>query len=505
MSSPTRRNFLKTAAAGTLVGLGDLAFLSKLHPVSAEEAKLDPKLVRLQPDIEPLVRLLEETPREKLLEEVGARVKKGLSYREVLAALLLAGVRNIQPRPNVGFKFHAVLVVNSAHLASLNSPDEHRWLPIFWALDNFKSSQAQNMKESGWRMQPVNEGRLPPARRAKQEFISAMENWDVEAADAAVAGVARTCGINEAFEIFARLGCRDFRDIGHKAIYVANSFRTLNCIGWHYAEPVLRSLAYALLRHEGDNPAKRDGAPDRPGRLNAKRVNDIPETWLEGKPDRGATEAMLATLRTGSDSDCCDKVVELLKKGVAPQSIWDGLLLGAGELLMRQPGIVGLHTLTSANALRYAFDACGDDATRRILLLQCAAFLPLFRQAEQERGAVSDARVDRIETRPPKGEALTAEQIFADVGRDRGAAASKALGQLQSGGDAKPLIDAARVLIFLKGNDSHDYKFSSAVLEDYYNVSPAWRNHFFAAGTYWLKGSSAKDNDLVKRIRASLL
>jgi hypothetical protein len=34
----------------------------------------------------------------------------------VLAALLLAGVRNIQPRP-VGFKFHAVLVVNSAHLA----------------------------------------------------------------------------------------------------------------------------------------------------------------------------------------------------------------------------------------------------------------------------------------------------------------------------------------------------------------------------------------------------
>lgn len=500
----TRRDFLQTAAAGTLLGLGDLAFLSKLRPVTADEAKLDPKLVRLQSEIEPLVQLLEETPRQKLLEEVGDRIKKGLSYREVLAALLLAGVRNIQPRPNVGFKFHAVLVVNSAHLASLNSPDEHRWLPIFWALDNFKSSQAQNLKESGWRMKPVDEAKVPPARKARQAFVEAMENWDVEAADSAVAAVARTCSMNEAFEPFARLGCRDFRDIGHKAIYVANSFRTLQCIGWQYAEPVLRSLAYALLKHEGDNPAKRDGAPDVPGRLNAKRLREIPDNWFEGKVDKGATEALLATLRTGSDNEACEQVVALLRKGAGPQSIWDALLLGAGELLMRQPGIVGLHTLTTANALRYAFDACGDDATRRLAMLQCAAFLPLFRQAEKERGAMSDARVDKLAPIVPEGESLTPSQVFAEVGRDRAAAAGKALGYLEGTRDAKGLIDAARVLIFLKGADSHDYKFSSAVLEDYFNVSPGWRNRFFAAGTYWLKGSAGKDNDLVQRTREAL-
>src|SRR6185436_18682970 len=108
-----RRNFLKTAATtGALLGVGDLSFLSRLQPVSAAEAKLDPKIVRFSPEIEPLVRLLEDTPREKLLEEVGARVRRGLTYRELLAALQLAGVRNIQPRPT-GFKFHAVLVVNS--------------------------------------------------------------------------------------------------------------------------------------------------------------------------------------------------------------------------------------------------------------------------------------------------------------------------------------------------------------------------------------------------------
>jgi len=93
MSARTdRRRFLQTAAAGgALVGLGDLGFLSRLRPVSADEARLDPKVVRLNPEIEPLVRLLEETPRGRLLEEVAGRIKRGTAYRDLRAALLLAG------------------------------------------------------------------------------------------------------------------------------------------------------------------------------------------------------------------------------------------------------------------------------------------------------------------------------------------------------------------------------------------------------------------------------
>ncbi len=71
----------------------------------------------------------------------------------------------------------------------------------------------------------------------------------------------------------------------------------------------------------------------------------------------------------------------MLNRGVAVQSLWDAVLCGAGELLMRQPGIVALHAVTSTNALRYAFAKSGNDQTRRLLLLQNAAFLPLFREA----------------------------------------------------------------------------------------------------------------------------
>jgi hypothetical protein len=63
---------------------------------------------------------------------------------------------------------------------------------------------------------------------------------------------------------------------------------------------------------------------------------------------------------------------------------------------------------------------------------------------------------------------------------------------------------AARRLIFTKGRDSHDYKFSSAALEDFYHTTPAWRNRFLASSVFWLKGSGERDNELIGRARTAL-
>ena len=59
-------------------------------------------------------------------------------------------------------------------------------------------------------------------------------------------------------------------------------------------------------------------------------------------------------------------------------------------------------------------------------------------------------------------------------------------------------------MIFLKGRDSHDYKFSSAVLEDYELMSPAIRDRFLAASVFYLQGSGEKDNEVVARTRAAI-
>jgi hypothetical protein len=490
-----RRAFL-SFSAGAAAALGDLAFLSRLGAVRADEAKLDPKMVALHPEIEPLVRFLERTPRERVLEELATKIRKGLPYREVLAALMLAGVRNIQPRP-VGFKFHAVLVVNSAHLASLASPDSDRWLPILWAIDQFKSSQAADLREGDWTLGPVDENAVPPSHKARPALIEALENWDEPAADSAIVGLVRTAGANEIFEILAKYGARDFREIGHKEIYVANSFRTLEAIGWHHAEPVLRSLVYAILDRDGarKNPAREDYSADRPYRHNQKVVSQIKPGWEDGKVDSDATAEMLETLRYASPAEASAKAIELLNRQVAPRSLFDAFFDCSGELMMRSPGILSLHATTFTNALHYSWQHCRDEETRKLLLLQNASFLPLFR-GDRRAGV-------RIDDLQPASEPVTIDELFAEFSKNKEEASRKILRYLQDQKEPGVFAHAARRLIFLKGTNSHDYKYSSAVLEDYHAMNPKWRDRFLAATSYYFKGSADPDNQLVKRIRAA--
>ncbi|MDB6136751.1 MAG: hypothetical protein JWM59_4994 [Verrucomicrobiales bacterium] len=495
-----RRRFLQSlAGTGALAGVGGLpVFTGGLPTIGAEEVKVNPASVRFSADIEPLVRLLEDTPRDRLLEEMGARIQKGTAtYREVLSALLLAGIRNIQPRP-VGFKFHAVLVVHSAHMASLNSPDSDRWLPLFWALDQFKSSQARDVAEGDWTMGVVDEKAVPDAAKARQAFTEAMDQWDAPRVDAAVAGLARAAGAQEVFDWFCRYGARDFRDIGHKAIYVANSWRALQTIGWQHAEPVLRSLGYALLEHEQGNPATRDAEQDRPGRRNDPLTEKIRPDWSTGLISTESRAEMLSVLRSGNWEQAADKVVELLNRGTHPQSLWDAFFQSASEMLMRKAGILSLHAGTTTNALHYAWENCQNDRTRRFLMLQNASFLTMFRDIA---GTQEGVKVDEFE---PAAAGFPLEEVFASISSNRLQAAGQSLAWLKGGGDVKSFIAAAQRLIYLKGTDSHDYKFSSAVFEDYHHLSPDIRDRFLASSVFWLKGSAEQDNPLVTRTREAL-
>lgn len=500
MSTPiTRRRFV----GATLAGLGGLELLHALPSADAAAGPALPQKVAVASELEPLVKLIEETPRQQVVGKVIDHIRDGTSYQELLGALFLAGVRGIQPRP-VGFKFHAVLVVNSAHLASLAARDNERWLPLLWSVDYFKGAQERNAKEGDWRMKPADEAKLPSADDAAKEFTAAMDAWDEERADRAIVALGRAEGAAEVFEQFWIYGARDFRDIGHKAIYAANAWRTLNTIGWRHQEPVLRSLAYGQLDHRGGNPAKRDDPADRPGRANMPRAGKLTKFRHAGKRDEAATKDVLAALRTEGAEDISKQVFELINKGIHPASLWDGVFLGAGELLMRQPGIYGLHCLTTVNALHFGYQTSARPTTRAFLLLQAAAFMAMFRGVMTEANRrLSELRIDTLEAaEAPKGGVA---EVLADLSKDRTTAAKKALGLLrEKPAAARGLIESARALIFAKGTDSHDYKFSSAVMEDAYHLAAPLRPAFLAASLYNLKGSGERDNDLIKRTRAAL-
>ena len=496
-----RRRFLQMASAlGLGAELGPWPSLRTITPLRADDTKLKPEMVKFRPEIEPVVRLIEEAPRERALEVGIAQLKKGLSYKNLLAGLFLAGIRNIKPRP-VGFKFHAVMVINSAHVLGQSSAVNERLLPLLWALDNFKASQAQDVKEGDWVLEPVDECRLPTTQRAREEFVRAMEVWDSEAADAAVAALCRSSGAAQTMEPIWRMAVRDQRDIGHKAIFAAQSWRTLQTIGWEHAEPVLRSLVFGMLDLRGDTRPR----PVGPYETNLENAAKIRQDWQIGRDDSGATKGLLQVIRQATPEAASAEAVKLLNQGVSPGSLWDAVILSACELIMHSPGIVAIHATTATNALHYIFTASGDDTTRKLALLQAVGWQPMYRG----RTKLTDSDgIDALKISPDiaisNGDESVAE-IFTTINEDRKKAAAKVQAYLGRGGSPDLIFDAARRMIFHKGRDSHDYKYGAAILEEcLWSTEPKWRSQIVAASMFNFPGTKTPDSPLMIRAREAL-
>src|SRR5207245_7338836 len=114
--------------------------------LSRADAEVTADAVQFRPEIEPLVTLIETTPRDKCAEMVVEQLRRGVSYRQMLGALFLAGIRNVNPRPP-GFALHCVFVIHAAHLIGMEAPPDSRLLPLFYALDNFKTAQARDASD----------------------------------------------------------------------------------------------------------------------------------------------------------------------------------------------------------------------------------------------------------------------------------------------------------------------------------------------------------------------
>src|SRR5262245_14116560 len=79
-------------------------------------------------DLEALVGLMLETPRERCAEVLGAELRRGLSHRQALAGLFHAAVLHQGT--------HEIAMMFSAHRISGELPTREALLPLFWAFDS---------------------------------------------------------------------------------------------------------------------------------------------------------------------------------------------------------------------------------------------------------------------------------------------------------------------------------------------------------------------------------
>ena len=509
----TRRHLLQTASGAAALGLVDWSPLRSLVAADDQSAAT-PEGIQFNSEIEPLVRLIEETPREKCPEVLAEKLKSGLTYRQFLSAIFLAAIRKQNSH-------HSVYLVHAAHQTSLDLPHEESLLPLFWAVDHYKWQQLAFPTPP---LAPLA-GALPAADKAAADFHDAMKHLDVDRAERAIVALARSEGSHQTMELLWHYGCRDCGMIGHRAISLASCWRVLESIGWQHAEPVLRFVVRDLMGEDRYYPAN----VTRSETLREK----LPFGWATGNGDAGATRELFALMRQGKSEEASDLAGKQLVAGVGGQAIWDAVHVVSAEMLILHSGESGmagrpLHINTAANALRYAFRTAASSQTRLLILLQAVAWMGDF--VRSQLGANNLAETKPTDLAGAEATA-SAPEVIADVFSSlpphayhydyktrkgvghhlpnktaRAEPARKIFALLTDNPNAVvPFAQAARSWLCMKASvDAHEYKLPAALFEDYELVSAAWRPRLLAASVHWLHGKQSEDSLVIQQTRDAL-
>ena len=509
MSRWTRRTVLK--ASVTALGAGtamDLGFLAPLSFAAAADTKLDPQGVRSTPELSELVRLIRTTPRDQCVPVFVEQIQAGLSYQDFLSALFLATFAIGDP--------HQIAQVHSAHRLSREARTEERLLPLFWVLDRVNHG-LQQQRESRW-LAPLP-GSLPGADAAEPEFHDAMVKLDPDRAERAIVALARGQGIRRAMASYWEYSARRvWGTFGHHPIIMANTWRTLEAVGWQHAEPVLRYMALVFPWDEADRTYE-------PNRERAQKALPLlPKDWGADEADRGATLEIYALLRDAKVDAACDLVADQLAAGkIHAATAWDAVHLAAADLLVRYKtggsniGSSMIHAVTSTNALRFGFDTCDDDRVRLLLLLQgISALGDTFIGPAATQGQLRTMNLVDLPT-PENVPATTLDEVFAllpsktseDHTEAERASSDQAcqltLAALRDPAKHRLFMRSARSLLCRKASfDAHDVKYPVAQFEDAERASPEWRPYLLAASVHALHGAKSDDAEVLVQARAAL-
>jgi hypothetical protein len=433
--------------------------------------------------------------RGEALDVAAAAIRGGADPGALLGAVFQAGILDVRPR-HVGGKLHAVMIVESVFQLAELGDRRSAWLLALWNLDDLKRSQQIDREEGDWVLprRPSASFASEPAARA--EFLAAMEAWDDERADRALVGLIPFHDRASLFELLWPLAARSYVNIGHKIILTAQIERALGRIGWAAAEPALRSLVIGLLHRPSGTETD---AFEYARALSAT----LPDRWLAGKDDAAQSLALLKTLRSCDSRGAQDAVAAAFKRGLGPATVWDALRLWASELFLRrlksQPAehaaaLLPVHPVTTVNAFGHAWRSARADATRRLIVLQAAGWLPQLRD--------DLARIVGLGGETAPLEALSAGRYeppgdLEELLRDPTPGATRAY--LQRAGDTGAWRGRLAGQLARKAVEHHQHKYAAAVFEESGLVHPQWAPLLLACAVHYLPSARDPETELTQR------
>ncbi len=490
MHSRTRRAFLQDVSRGLLIaGVGYSAALElELTPAWADEAPV-PLTFGTH---EPLVRLMQETPPEKLLPILVEKLNAGTTLRELVTAAALANARTFGGEDYIGF--HTMMALVPAYEMAAELPTAQQPLPILKVLYRNTNRICEHGGPSSEKLHELAaavSGSLPTL--TEDALRDAVRRNDLAGAErilSQAAQVSPQTAFNQLLPVV-----EDGLEV-HRVALPHRAWELADLVGPEFAFTFLRQSVHYCIKHDHDPRYK-----DRFKPLQALLPKVIDQHQLASKPfgnkpaDDRWVEQFSQTLFGSSPDQAADAIGAALAEGMAPAAIAEAVALAANQLVLRDPGrpekyssqekpvgsvhgdSVGVHACDAVNALRNMASVANQRNAAACLILAGyeVASGSHFRKAEFDAYTPHPhpENLEKVVASTPEG--LLAEAETAIRSNDQAQAAAAIARYGQTGSAERPVFDLLLKYAISEDGALHAEKYYRTVTEEFTSSRPAFR------------------------------
>jgi hypothetical protein len=484
--SRTRREFLTSVGQGMLaVSVGaQLAGDLGLASVRADELA-DERTESLDfGSQEPLVRLMQDTPVERLLPTLVQKLSEGVTLDSLVAAAALANARTFGGDDYVGY--HTLMALAPAWRMAGQLSGPRQALPVLKVLYRNTHRIGEHGGRSSEVLRPIAAAELPAGEPPQNVLREAVRSRDLNRAEQTFAAIAAH-GPHEAFDELLYT-VQDDTQV-HRTVLPYRAWELLSLVGQEHAHTMLRqAVRYCVHEQPRGEPSK----------VLARVMEE--HKLLDRQPqDRAADDAWIdslsQTIFSSTPEQAADAGAAALAEGFSPAAVGEALALASNQLVLRDTGrtatqewpgkligsvhgdSVGVHASDSSNAWRN-MSAVGSP--RNVFACLILGAFQVAQDRIQGRGDYLnlpplpiDQPWRRLKVTEP--EKLLAELDEAIRGNLQAQACNLVNHYGQLGHDPRPVFDLLLKYATSEDGALHAEKYYHTTYEEFHRTRPAFR------------------------------
>ena len=480
MNPNSRREFLSDVGRGMLVaGLGS-GLAADLGLASKTAFAHDPQARLTFGPLESLASLMQDTPAEKLLPLLTAKIKEGTDLRTLVSAGALANARCFGGQDYTGY--HAFMALPPALEMAKEMAGPAAAVPVLKVLyRNTARMQAQGGATNEV-LHPISHGN---ETCTVDVLRGAVHKADVTKAENAFAAMPA-----DAYDQLLAV-VQDEIDV-HRVVLAWRAWTMIDVAGKDHAHTLLRQSVRFCVDSE-KNRIERKRNPSEIRELLPKLLDEhkLIAKSTGTKPADNAWVASLAkTIYGESRERAASAVAMALAEGFSPEAVGEAMSLASTNLVLRDRGrerdeegkpkgsvhgaSVGVHASDSANAWRN-IARVGSPRNRVASLIVGA-----YHTAGQNHGQIDRPKTDPAAL-PADGPALLAALDRAVKANEQATAVTLAESYATAGYDVEPFFQTLRVYAISEDGALHAEKYYRTIREEYATTRKAFRGRHLAA------------------------